>query len=201
MQLISGKQESGSVLWGTGCLAELRSTCGDPAEKLCDGIKFLIRRIYRSSVNDAHLFATFSQMASHSRAWQRTERQETRVTSISAAAPKSNLLLSGGDIDSIRALFCTQKAKYLLRPKPVSHDFLKCTFQKTSQDHPLLLQITGVHGLAWWVSFLLWDICNLTLILKKGRNSYSIYGWVVWGERPHLTTADVKCQRLVLQSF
>lgn len=56
------------------------------------------------------------------------------------------------------------------------------------------LQLQGLHSLTWWVSSLPGDICNLNLILKEGRNSYSIYGWVIWGERPNLTTANVKGQ-------
>lgn len=49
--------------------------------------------------------------------------------------------------------------------------------------------------LTWWVSSLLWDICNVNLILRKGRNSYSIYGRVVWGERPNLNMVNVKGHR------
>lgn len=56
------------------------------------------------------------------------------------------------------------------------------------------LQLQGLHSLTWWLSSLLGDICNSNLILKEGRNSYSIYGWVIWGERPNLTTANVKGQ-------
>lgn len=187
--------QTGKWLWGDWVSGRASEYLHDPAEKLCDGIKFLIRRIY-SSVNDAHLFATFSQTASHSPDWQRTERQETRVTSISAAAPKSDLLLSGGDIDSICALFCTQKAKYLCGLNPFHRIFWNVHFRR----RPMIIRCC-FRLQAWWVSFLLWDICNLSLILKKGRNSYSIYGWVVWGERPHLTTADVKRQRLVFPEF
>lgn len=34
-------------------------------------VDFLLQHSYRSSVNEVHLFATFSQMAGHSSVWQR----------------------------------------------------------------------------------------------------------------------------------
>lgn len=40
---------------------------------------------------------------------------------------------------------------------------------------------------------------NLNLILKTGRNSSSIYGWVVWGESPNLTITNAKDHGLVQQ--
>lgn len=36
------------------------------------------------------------------------------------------------------------------------------------------------------------DCENLNLILKTGRNSSSICGWVVWGERPNLTMTNAE---------
>lgn len=33
---------------------------------------------------------------------------------------------------------------------------------------------------------------NLNLTLKTGRNSYGVCGWVVWGERPTLTTSNAE---------
>lgn len=53
-------------VWQSVSRAGPRSTCSDPAEELWDRIEFLCQHIYRTSVNEAHLFATFSQIASHS---------------------------------------------------------------------------------------------------------------------------------------
>lgn len=53
-------------VWQSVSTAGPRSTCNDPAEEFWDGIEFRCQHIYRTSVNEAHLFATFSQMASHS---------------------------------------------------------------------------------------------------------------------------------------
>lgn len=73
--------------------------------------------------------------------------------------------------------------------------YFKCEVQNTiGGGLPSVSPVTGVHNLTWWVSSQLGDICNSNLILKEGRNSYSIYGWVIWGERPNLTTANVKGQ-------